>query len=202
MPSPTHRREHGRPERDQSGRPMSRVPAGLPTWVRGALLAPGKTASTPSSPSGPPADLPALPGRSGARGRKLATPPPIAHRSIICPRSAESPAVTTRESGGFLPTPLERRAPEQQVNEPVPASDQTAELRYLTALQVADLLQIDEKTVLRWSLQDPSLPVLRRGRVVRFPRERLFAWLQRQEPRTARRSARYQSSPPTPSADG
>jgi hypothetical protein len=31
----------------------------------------------------------------------------------------------------------------------------------------------DEKTVLRWSLQEPSMPVLRRGRVGRFPRERL-----------------------------
>ena len=36
---------------------------------------------------------------------------------------------------------------------------------YLTALQVAELLQVDEKTVLRWSLQDASMPVLRRGRV-------------------------------------
>lgn len=63
---------------------------------------------------------------------------------------------------------------------------------YLTALQVADLLQVDEKTVLRWSLQDPSMPVLRRGRVVRFPRERLLAWLERQEPRSARRSAQGQ----------
>jgi hypothetical protein len=26
------------------------------------------------------------------------------------------------------------------------------------------------------------MPVLRRGRVVRFPRERLLAWLERQEP--------------------
>ena len=58
---------------------------------------------------------------------------------------------------------------------------------YLTAPQVADLLQVDEKTVLRWSLQDASMPVLRRGRVVRFPRERLLVWLERQEPRAARR---------------
>lgn len=58
---------------------------------------------------------------------------------------------------------------------------------YLTARQVADLLQVDEKTVQRWSLQDASMPVLRRGRVVRFPRERLLVWLERQEPRVARR---------------
>ena len=66
----------------------------------------------------------------------------------------------------------------------------SAEPNYLTALQVAELLQVDEKTVLRWSLQDASMPVLRRGRVVRFPRERLLTWLERQEPRGARRSAR------------
>ena len=38
---------------------------------------------------------------------------------------------------------------------------------------------LDEKTVLRWSLQDASMPVLRRGRVVRFPGERLLTWLER-----------------------
>ena len=72
---------------------------------------------------------------------------------------------------------------------PEPAREQikTAEPAYLTALQVAELLQVDEKTVLRWSLQDASMPVLRRGRVVRFPRERLLVWLERQEPRAARR---------------
>jgi hypothetical protein len=71
------------------------------------------------------------------------------------------------------------------VPEPVlePAHEQ--EPVYLTAMQVAELLQIDEKTVLRWSLQDASMPVLRRGRVVRFP-------LERKEPRGARRSAQAQ----------
>jgi excisionase family DNA binding protein len=72
----------------------------------------------------------------------------------------------------------------------------TAEPVYLTALQVAELLQVDEKTVLRWSLQDASMPVLRRGRVVRFPRERLLAWLERQEPRSVRRSAQAQHKSP------
>ncbi len=73
--------------------------------------------------------------------------------------------------------------------EPAREQIKTAEPAYLTALQVAELVQVDEKTVLRWSLQDASMPVLRRGRVVRFPRERLLAWLERQEPRSARRSA-------------
>jgi excisionase family DNA binding protein len=63
---------------------------------------------------------------------------------------------------------------------------------YLTSQQVADLLQIDEKTVSRWSLKDPTMPVFRRGRVVRFQRERLMAWLERQEPRSARRAAQAQ----------
>jgi excisionase family DNA binding protein len=71
-----------------------------------------------------------------------------------------------------------------------------AEPVYLTAVQAAELLQVDEKTVLRWSLQDPSMPVLRRGRVVRFPHERLLAWLERQEPRSARRSAQGQHKSP------
>jgi excisionase family DNA binding protein len=81
----------------------------------------------------------------------------------------------------------------EAVVEPVKA----AEAVYLTALQVAELIQVDEKTVLRWSLQDASMPVLRRGRVVRFPRERLLTWLERQEPRGARRSAQAQHKSPT-----
>jgi len=57
---------------------------------------------------------------------------------------------------------------------------------YLTAAQVAEIVQVDSKTILRWSLEDASMPVLRRGRVVRFPRERVLAWLERQEPRRRR----------------
>jgi excisionase family DNA binding protein len=78
------------------------------------------------------------------------------------------------------------------VSESARGQVKTAEPPYLTALQVSELLQVDEKTVLRWSLEDASMPVLRRGRVVRFPRERLVAWLERQEPRSARRSAQGQ----------
>jgi len=74
-----------------------------------------------------------------------------------------------------------------EASEPAREQIKTAEPVYLTALQVAELLQVDEKTVLRWSLQDASMPVLRRGRVVCFPRERLLVWLERQEPRAARR---------------
>ena len=82
-------------------------------------------------------------------------------------------------------------------SEPTREQIKTAEPAwYLTALQVAELLQVDEKTVLRWSLQDPTMPVLRRGRVIRFPRERLLAWLERQEPRGARRCARSAKAAP------
>lgn len=83
----------------------------------------------------------------------------------------------------------------EPVLEPAREQAKSAEPAYLTAPQVAELLHVDEKTVLRWSLQDASMPVLRRGRVVRFPRERLLAWLQRQEPRGARRSAQGQHKP-------
>ena len=68
--------------------------------------------------------------------------------------------------------------------------------KYLTSRQVAKLLGVDEKTVIRWSRVDPSMPVLRRGHVVRFHRDRLLDWLQRQEPRGAQRSAKRQSLKP------
>ena len=64
---------------------------------------------------------------------------------------------------------------------------ESAAPHYLTPAQVAELLQVCEKTVLRWSLEDASMPVLRRGGVVRFHRERLERWLERQEPRSVRR---------------
>jgi excisionase family DNA binding protein len=69
--------------------------------------------------------------------------------------------------------------PTLEMSELAPEQASSLEPVYLTALQVAELHQVDEKTVLRWSLQDASMPVLRRGRVVRFPRERLLAWLAR-----------------------
>jgi excisionase family DNA binding protein len=65
---------------------------------------------------------------------------------------------------------------------------QTDKSIYLTPAQVADLLQVSTKTVSRWSLMYPSMPATRIGRVVRFERSALFAWLQRYTPRTARRT--------------
>lgn len=59
---------------------------------------------------------------------------------------------------------------------------------FLTAEQIADMLQVDERTVLRWAQQDSSMPVTRLGRVVRFEREALLRWLARKQPRSARQS--------------
>ena len=57
---------------------------------------------------------------------------------------------------------------------------------FLTARQVADMLQEDERTVLRWAQYDASMPATRLGRVVRFEREPLLRWLARKQPRSAR----------------
>jgi len=56
---------------------------------------------------------------------------------------------------------------------------------FLTPAQVAEMLQVSEKTVSRWSLEDASMPVLRRGRVVRFERDPLLRWLARKRPCSA-----------------
>lgn len=52
---------------------------------------------------------------------------------------------------------------------------------YLTGQEVAALLRVSLKSVCRWALADPSMPVLKIGRTVRFPRERLFRWLKTRE---------------------
>ena len=48
---------------------------------------------------------------------------------------------------------------------------------YLTAEQVAAMLQVNVKTITRWSLSDSSMPVTRLGRVVRFEQGALRRWL-------------------------
>src|SRR5262245_37689159 len=52
---------------------------------------------------------------------------------------------------------------------------------YLTAEQVDNLLQVSVKSFSRWAMIDPSMPVLRVGRTVRFHRERLLRWLRQRE---------------------
>jgi excisionase family DNA binding protein len=65
---------------------------------------------------------------------------------------------------------------------------------YFTPAQVAELLQVNERTVLRWAQQDASLPTTRIGRVIRFERAALLRWLARKRPRSAQASAQAASS--------
>jgi excisionase family DNA binding protein len=51
--------------------------------------------------------------------------------------------------------------------------------QYLTAEQVGELLQVSPRTVQRWALEDASMPALRLGRTVRFPRAELERWFAR-----------------------
>jgi excisionase family DNA binding protein len=60
------------------------------------------------------------------------------------------------------------------------------ELVYYTPLEVAALLQVSTKSVYRWSTSDPTMPVLRIGGIVRFPRLRFEAWLRTREQGTGR----------------
>jgi excisionase family DNA binding protein len=55
----------------------------------------------------------------------------------------------------------------------------TATPQYLTAEQVGELLQVSSRTVQRWALEDASMPALRLGRTVRFPRAEFERWLER-----------------------
>jgi excisionase family DNA binding protein len=73
---------------------------------------------------------------------------------------------------------------------------------YLTPSQVGDLLQVSTKSVLRWALADASMPVLKIGGTVRFPKERLLRWLRDQE--QGRPAVRQRTSSPmlTPAVAG
>ena len=58
---------------------------------------------------------------------------------------------------------------------------------YLTPAQVADMLQLSAKSVYRLAKADATMPMLKVGGAVRFPRERLERWLHQREqgrPRT------------------
>jgi excisionase family DNA binding protein len=52
---------------------------------------------------------------------------------------------------------------------------------YLTAAQVAELLQVHPATIYRLTAQCPTFPALKLGSVIRFPRERLMTWLRNKE---------------------
>jgi len=66
---------------------------------------------------------------------------------------------------------------------------------------VALMLRVSEKSVYRWAIQDPTMPALRVGGTVRFPRERLERWLRDREqgPGRGRQQTTSQVlSPPKP----
>jgi excisionase family DNA binding protein len=50
---------------------------------------------------------------------------------------------------------------------------------YLTAAEVGSLLKVHPRTILRLAAEDASMPTLRLGRTVRFPRAELERWLER-----------------------
>src|SRR5262249_46283198 len=75
------------------------------------------------------------------------------------------------EGGGRMPQPSDSQVPVAG----------NLEREYLTATEVAQLLQVNEKTVYRWAAQDATMPVLRIGGVVRLRRERFLRWLRQHE---------------------
>jgi excisionase family DNA binding protein len=64
---------------------------------------------------------------------------------------------------------------------PTPWATTEAIARYLTAAQIAELLQVSAKSVYRWAAGDPTFPRLKIGGTVRFPRERVLRWLRDRE---------------------
>ena len=62
-----------------------------------------------------------------------------------------------------------------------PRATTDAIARYLTAVQIAELLQVSAKSIYRWAAGDPTFPRLKIGGTVRFPRERLLRWLRNRE---------------------
>ncbi len=63
-----------------------------------------------------------------------------------------------------------------------PVSAEPMDPVYLIPLEVAALLRVkNAKSVYRWMKADPTMPALKIGGTVRFPRERLLAWLRARE---------------------
>src|SRR2546425_4956195 len=60
---------------------------------------------------------------------------------------------------------------------PKPQTTTGATAEYLTAGQIAELLQVSEKSVYRWAAGDPTFPILKIGGTLRFPPQRLVNWL-------------------------
>jgi excisionase family DNA binding protein len=101
--------------------------------------------------------------------------------------------------GNRLGESTNAESPQGKANPPIRPDDQGTQVRalvssrpkprrrtggtaeYLTAGQIADLLQVSEKSVYRWAAGDPTFPMLKIGGAVRFPRERLIRWLRERE---------------------
>jgi excisionase family DNA binding protein len=78
---------------------------------------------------------------------------------------------------------------------------------YLTPAQVAEMLQLSEKSVYRLAKSEPTMPMIKlgagRNASVRFPRERLMRWLRDREQGAPRmRRPVLSSSKSTPDREG
>lgn len=73
-----------------------------------------------------------------------------------------------------------------------------SEPAYFTPRQVAAMLQVNERTVLRWADRDSTMPSLRLGKIVRFERAALLRWLARRQPARSRTAA--ETAAPSPQA--
>lgn len=81
---------------------------------------------------------------------------------------------------------------------PLPASSAAGPLSspaYLTSLEVAAMIRVSSRTVERWARADASMPVTRIGRLLRFERTALEAWLARHSTQRSTRAGRAQPKP-------
>jgi excisionase family DNA binding protein len=82
-----------------------------------------------------------------------------------------------------------------QRNGTTPTSDHAADECYLTPSDVARILRVHPRTVLRLAQQDATMPVTRLGpRLIRFEKTAFYRWLARKRPRLAQQST--QVGPP------
>jgi excisionase family DNA binding protein len=73
------------------------------------------------------------------------------------------------------PPPGRPKSPLAEVSQP------TTPPSYLLPAEVAELLRLSTKSIYRLAAEDPTMPVLRIGGSLRFPRERLLHWLRQRE---------------------
>jgi len=75
-----------------------------------------------------------------------------------------------------------------------PEPIKTAAPQYFTPAQVAELLQVSDKTIYRMASMDSSMPATRFGKAVRFRADLLARWLDARTQRS-RRQLHNQSAP-------